>query len=362
VATWDTDVTMEIRSAVLATVLVVASGCSRREQPAVEPDRHRPAEAQVEATVVESEPCAEIEAEIARVLGPLDVALELMDDDDEAERLREEVGPLRRCFPAGSGAWVLMPKNVDLTMMGDGHQLLAVSIPFTPVYLHSNGTRAEGGVEILHQSAPIIEQEEFNAQEFGIDVQLVDYDGDGHAELLLTTEDRAHEHFERDNYILSVSGDRVRTYPALEGVDIERIEDVDEDGLPDVVSIAVHYPGEWCFEMDLIPVGVPPVLYHARPDGSFSFTDEVARAFLREQCPTLPTKLVVPHDRDSPSWDMRARQAIACARMWGASKEAVVEQIRDEWSRLPADAADESCGTSLEQLVAIADKEPIVSL
>jgi hypothetical protein len=70
----------------------------------------------------------------------------------------------------------------------------------------------------------------------------------------------------------------------------------------------------------------------------------------------------VPYDRDSPSWDMQARQAVACARLLGADAQDLVRQIRNEWSRLPADAAQESCGTALEQLIELARKDPIVSL
>jgi hypothetical protein len=70
----------------------------------------------------------------------------------------------------------------------------------------------------------------------------------------------------------------------------------------------------------------------------------------------------VPYDRDSPSWDMQARQAVACARLLGADAQDLVRQIRNEWSRLPADAAQESCGTTLEQLIELARKDPIVSL
>ena len=343
----------------LAGLVGVYVGCTPREPGVVESAVSRPLEPQVEVAPVAAA-CAEIEAEIARVLGPYDVELEVMSATGDPEQLRKETEPLRTCFHALGGAWVLMPEAVKLDRYPDG-QLTNVQISFRPVYVHPEGTRIVGeSLDVRH--APYLEEDEFNAAQFQITVRLVDYDNDGHPELVLTTKEKAHEFDAHKNDILTASNGRIHTYAPLEGIDIEAVEDVDQDGRPDVISISRHYPGVWCFEMYEIPVGLPPVLYHARDDGSFSHADDVARAFLRKECPAMPRRLVVPFDRESPSWDMQARQAVACARLLGANAEDLVQQIRSEWSRLPADAAEEACGTTLEQLIELARKDPIVSL
>ena len=134
---------------------------------------------------------------------------------------------------------------------------------------------------------------------FTVKHQLTDYDGDGLSELVLTAEVQGHEHFAVEHHILKGSGGKVRPYPGLVDVDIEALQDFDGDGRLDVVSIDRHYPAENCLDMEPIPVGAPPVLYHATKDGTFSATDEVAREFLREQCPSKPRTLVAV-DPDDP--------------------------------------------------------------
>jgi hypothetical protein len=89
-------------------------------------------------------------------------------------------------------------------------------------------------------------------------------------------------------------------------------------------------------------LGVPAVLFHAGADGSFSAADEVAKRFLREQCPQPPARLLVGGTLE---WEIDALERIACSRAWGKTEAEVVAQIRREWPKLARTdiKGDESC-------------------
>ena len=105
-------------------------------------------------------------------------------------------------------------------------------------------------------------------------------------------------------------------------------------------------------------------MYHSSSDGTFSDTDEVARAELLRQCPRRPRQLLTA--RDGVLDTHRSLLNIACARLWGASVEQVEQQIQREWPSYQ----DEYHATSARglpcfweyDLVSQADVEPSVVL
>lgn len=108
--------------------------------------------------------------------------------------------------------------------------------------------------------------------------ELFDFDGDGHAELLLPTSISAHANSGMRSYqVWTLRNDQIVRYPGTEALPIVAVEDADGDGRPDLV-------------LDLQPmfdsggshssiVGGTYGLAHSLKDGTFSVTDEVARNY-----------------------------------------------------------------------------------
>lgn len=305
--------------------------------------------------------CAAIEAEIATVLEPIAKLRGEIPDPKEQARLDLEVGQLRRCLPGNGGAWVRMPRPPKIERYDDGN-LMRLEVPYRPLLLRADGRRVAGETELSLRFAPMIGKDIENYESSGTVARLHDYDHDGTDELVLVAAYQAHEDYDETHYVLAATSTGVGKPASLARVDIDGTTDFDADGVGDVVSITT-YPGEICFGMYGEEIGVPPLLYHAGPDGVFSRDDEVARAWLAEQCPAQgPAALVSAAGDDQMSWDMRARQNVACARIRGATAESVERRVRSEWATLPTDASSESCGTTLEQLVALARHVPAVTL
>ncbi len=140
-----------------------------------------------------------------------------------------------------------------------------------------------------------------------------DFDHDGVPEVIVTAGDDA-------DVISAQKGSppppgaavawHVERYKPASGVAFSGVEDVDHDGRPDLL-LKGGYPGPALF------VG------HSLPDGTFSATDDVAKAAFATSCPKageelkdLPTK--------EPSSLMRR---IACARARGATAADVVTAL-----------------------------------
>src|SRR4029077_2920138 len=59
----------------------------------------------------------------------------------------------------------------------------------------------------------------------------------------------------------------------------------------------------------------PEYLGHALPDGSYSFTDDLARQQLREQCPSKPVSC-------------KTTTAIFCGKVWGVDPASMLRRAR----------------------------------
>lgn len=266
--------------------------------------------------------------------------------------------PMRRCVPAGRGAWFLEGR-LSRRFVNDGQMLDGT---MTPLHVAEDGKvlRATTKFDIDFQSMI----EEPGETRFRI-MPMMDYDRDGVSELILFELSSALDLYEETYTVFTVRDGRIRVYPGLEKVKVSSIGDYDRDGLIDVVtSESSPWNASNCFGMDTSsPTGLPPILYHARPDGTFSSSDEIAAAYLREQhCKAPPSTLISPEDYD---WEMNTMNAIACARIWGASAKEVQQRLRREWGKVKAArrAPDyQDCGHPLAYFERIARIEPPVVL
>jgi hypothetical protein len=71
---------------------------------------------------------------------------------------------------------------------------------------------------------------------------------------------------------------------------------------------------------------------HSRADGTFSFTDRVARGNARERCPVRPGDRLVRGDDIS-------LETIVCSRIWGVPRAALLARLAAECAPHAARAA-----------------------
>ena len=146
---------------------------------------------------------------------------------------------------------------------------------------------------------------------------LVDYDHDGEIELYVGAVQSGGEgeHLE-SHTIFTVLGAAIVPLPAAAKMPLVGVEDVDKDGLPDLLLRYFEGKDEGpCTGFSYTTSG-PSLLGHARRDGTFSVDDDTARAFARKLCPA------------APSGDPLTRD-VACAVLWGAPRELVTAYDRE---------------------------------
>lgn len=270
----------------------------------------------------------------------------------------ERVATMRACHRSGTGAWILVPSELwfewtegrdVMDQYGEGYEIVATA-DWTFVDQHG-GTHAapeslEVGASTLGSHASTVSV-----------LAVFDYDGDGAAELIAQRSEQYWEGSDRRIVMWSFAGGTVGPYAPAADIDLDQVFDFDHDGRPDLVSIHRYWSGTPC-GMDPPPEGTPEVLFHSVPGGSFSPSDAVAAAYLRERCPASPARIF---DGEEDCGGVAARHNIACARLWGASADAVRARMQREFDRLPDDVA-EAIDYEWDSLQEFAAVEPPLSL
>jgi hypothetical protein len=162
-----------------------------------------------------------------------------------------------------------------------------------------------------------------------VTVQFFDYDGDGSDEVILSSFEH---HFEGEPRTLiqlwTARGGAVVPYQTGVPTPLTRVEDVDHDGRPDLVTLEVSVT---------IPSGAsaretgPDVVYHSVAGGKFDGRDAVARAAFEKSCPPELRSFGAASGRDPETLAMR----LICSRAAGMTRE----QVTAAAERLLADAA-----------------------
>jgi hypothetical protein len=91
---------------------------------------------------------------------------------------------------------------------------------------------------------------------------------------------------------------------------VESMTDVDGDGRLDIVAVDEVPAADQCGSGFPSYSASLPYLGHALPDGTYSFDDATARAYLLQQCPARPKSF-------------GDAQAIWCAKAWGVTEKAL---------------------------------------
>lgn len=183
-------------------------------------------------------------------------------------------------------------------------------------------------------------------------ISAFDFDGDGDLEVFVasTSSEEGGDRATREIY--SYVRGAVTPYPPASGFDLEKLEDVDGDGRPDLVGRG-PYAKVLAHDDDVSTHPVAPLVFvaHSQKGGTFSALDAAARAFTKRECPVSPT---LHFAADQWLTDADARQ-IVCARAWGQAQD-VVEHALDErckqYEQVPAEL--DSCPRWAKELAAIA--------
>ena len=275
----------------------------------------------------------------------------------QADGIRKFLYPLRHCIRDGRGAWFLSPR---LGRTGAA-ETLQIRGTIRPTYIMPDGRMLASKKRYWLSETTDVESKRVRA------MPMMDYDADGIGELILRFDESGYDEHSVSHVVLTVRDSTVVPYPPLAKIVIDAVGDFDRDGRIDVLT---HQSSPWrgqpyCFGMGgASEVGLPPVLYHAREDGSFSDSDDVAADYLRTQCPKAPAVLLDPDDGDG-EWEVAAHKAISCARLHGESVSRVKDRLRREWPKVQrwrAKPDNDDCGTTLRELQSFATIEPPVTL
>jgi hypothetical protein len=299
-----------------------------------------------ESSAVEAA-CAKLEAETKQHLSTLRPPVE-----SDPQDLAAFFHPMRKCIAAGRGSWFMLPVLSS--------RRTAISGRVVPTYVGPDGTRTSAAQELNVSYSPTPDMG--NTSSFTI-MPMMDFDRNGVHELIVREAEQGYDTNEWRFSVFSYSASSVVPYPPLAGIRISAIGDYDRDGVIDVVSNEAVWWTEYCISEHIERIGAPPVLYHARADGTFSASDEVAARWLREQCPAPPDTLLETTE-DEYEWPTAALQNVACARTWGASAIDLEARLRREWRALGRLARSQVtfCQLDLTDYVRFARIEPPVTL
>lgn len=298
---------------------------------------------------VAQHPCEVLVPRARRSLAPMLTTIGAEPDSD-----RE---PFTQCFRDGDAAWVFFPRGAsvewvrpqrgNLPDLPTDEAVPTITIRYQLVYAT--------GAQIIVAEPSTYTDDPLNVSTDIIEVLGVsDIDGDGRGELAVKFSETVWEEAPPVRHrIFTARDDGVEVYAPSAGIPVVEYRDFDEDGRLDIISDAV-WSASQC-GMDPPPEPMPPVLYHAQQDGTFSTASSAAAAYLRTHCPSSPGELV-PEE----SVEYGTLLNVACARAWGASVEEVQEQLRREYPELGED--DYYCGYALEQTLEWAEIEPPVRL
>jgi hypothetical protein len=228
-------------------------------------------------------------------------ACERLGDEIEGSALKlpKEMRAMSRCFPHPGGGWVELGRQapngppsyfVELAHVADEGTLVRAKLDgniagITP-------TRAD--VAVYEGHIPLFKD-------------AYDFDHDGVPEVWLQRPSDSYSRLDA-NALFTLHHGKITLYAPAKGLSAFTLDDVDHDGIPDLVyRLRLEGGGDAC-GAPIAAVYSPPFLGHAKANGAFVFDDPLAQKAARLACPSAPTKPL-------PQYDARD---IMCARAWGA--------------------------------------------
>ncbi len=181
-----------------------------------------------------------------------------------------------------------------------------------------------------------------------------DADGDGEPELLITATRDAPEYTLLSSSLWTFRNGKVSLYGEGRLPAIVMMDDVDEDGRPDIVTRGPYQgrPTSWFSDIES-PWLTPMFLAHALEDGGFAESDLVARSWVKRACRTKPKPIKLDGGPYVPDGNPIADQVV-CARVWGASEAEAIANVKSVCEAQDSDAAAHApCPDDLKQVARI---------
>lgn len=269
---------------------------------------------------------------------------------DEAERSFDVEG-MAVCSEADGGVWgvIAAPPQGE-----PAYGVLNLELAFLPF------ERVGSASTPVHEALASISPGTTENPQLGASV--FDYDGDHLPEIFISI-DRRDDHEEdgpcipyegrHETWLLSVRRAGPSSSASLvfvpvrprPGATLLTVTDADRDGRPDFVIADPYELGSTvCTYED-----APAFLAHALPGGAFSLDDAAAQRFARTSC----------SDAEEPAVSPTLR-AVACARVLGATREAVERALRQRCGT-PRARRSPGCAALPELLRAAAVTPPVTS-
>lgn len=254
------------------------------------------------------DPCAGVASENMRVLrNPTNACKNEDDGDDrdrteEIERLRKQLtdtkNPLFDYCKTGHGTWVVVLVSSQLTAPTGESGRCGASVEYQLVYVSADGRVA---------SKPRHWEGFADETESSTVAGQVDYDGDGRDELVLGDQKWSNGGGGETNAeVLRAMPWAIEPYPV--GFEFDGVVDADHDGRPDLVRERYFEAPEPCMGLfQTYHYGVP-LLVHSLANGKFSMSDDTARKWAKQKCPT-PSP---PQSDEMDEWTVAS-----CRRIWG---------------------------------------------
>ncbi len=270
-----------------------------------------------------------------------------------------EKPPFTTCTRDGDAAWMFFPRSASVEWLRPEPDNMAGLPP----------NEASPAIEIRYQlvyasgdALIVSEPMTYRDDAYNIMTDLItilgvsDMDGDGRSEFAVLFSQTVYEESAPMNYqMFTAQDDGVVPYAAIDGIPIVRFEDFDADGRLDIISDSV-WSAATC-GLDPPPEPMPPVLYHAQQDGTFSTSSRAAADYLRTHCPSSPGRLVPEIGQDV---EYGTLLNVSCARAWGASADEVQAQLRREYPDVVEE--DNYCMYTLDETLQWAEIDPPVRL
>lgn len=282
----------------------------------------------------EQGPCKVLAAERKAELDRVKAVSESKDPLGRADAVSDEIrGAFVHCTKTkAGGAWGLALRDVKSERNG-----------ITGVALAEHVDASGNKTELRLKGPNRLAERSFAATDIDrvtIASELVfDYDGDGQDEYVVVGSNQTKEGV-KDllTWVLTVKGGAVELYAPAKNVVASRVEDVDRDERPDLVSYGPYRTrvAARCSNEPTIAVG-PSLLVHSQKDGSFSWTAAAAIAFAKRSCPKGGFEIA--RDEEKKVDDEQTFENVACARMWGVSEAQVSGVVSSQCRPVSGEAA-----------------------
>ena len=263
------------------------------------------------------DPCAGVSRDNAHVLArPMNACMTEDGDDDrtaETTALRKKLvgtkNPLFDYCKTGHGTWLVVLLSSQLTAPTGESGRCGASVEYELVFVSSSGRV---------RSKPRHWEGFADEDKSSVVAAHIDYDGDGRDELVLEDHEWSNGGGGESNAeVLRATPSAIEPYPV--GFEFDGVVDADHDGRPDLVRARYFEAPVAC--MGLFPTfhyGVP-LLVHSLPNGTFSMSDEAARKWAKQKCPT-------PSPPQSDDGEEPYRAA-SCRRIWGESVASITKGL-----------------------------------